>query len=67
MLLKIFILSVILIAFTMLALGVKLLFNREAKLTEHACSMGVDGLNNVVGACAGCEIKVLASCSENKN
>lgn len=61
MFLKILILSVILVAFTMLALGVKLLFNREATFTEHACAME-DGELNKIGGCAGCEIKELANC-----
>lgn len=38
MFLKILIVSVILVAFTMLALGVKLLFNKEATFSEHACA-----------------------------
>lgn len=66
MLLKVFILSVILVAFTILALGVKLLFNREAAFTKHACAMK-DGELGDVGACASCEIKELASCSEDNN
>ena len=64
MFIKILILSVVLVAFTILALGVKLLFNREATFTEHACAME-DGELNKVGGCAACEIKELANCSDN--
>lgn len=63
MFLKILILSVFLVAFTMLALGVKLLFNKEPSFTEHACAMEDEELNKT-GDCTGCEIKELANCSE---
>jgi len=62
---KILIVSVILIAFTMMALGVKLLFNKEASFTEHACALE-DGELNKDGSCASCEIKELANCKENE-
>ena len=64
MFLKLLTLSVILVAFTILALGVKLFFNREATFTEHACAME-DGVLNKVGDCSGCEIKELANCTES--
>ncbi len=63
MFLKILILSVILVAFTVLALGVKLLFNKEPSLSEHACA-AEDGELNKLGGCAACEIQELANCSE---
>ncbi len=66
MFLKILLLSVILVAFTMLALGVKLLFNKEASFTEHACATE-DGELNKIGGCAACEIQELANCSEKDN
>ena len=65
MFLKILILSVILVAFTMLALGVKLLFNKEPSLSEHACA-AEDGELNKLGGCAVCEIQELANCSEKE-
>lgn len=65
MFLKILIVSVILVAFTMLALGVKLLFNKEATFSEHACALE-DGELNKAGDCGGCEIKELANCDENE-
>ncbi len=66
MYLKILILSVIMVAFTVLALGVKLLFNKEPSLSEHACA-AEDGELNKLGGCAACEIQKLAHCSEKEN
>lgn len=66
MFLKLLMVSVIIVAFTILALGVKLLFNRVVILTEHACSME-DGELNDNGDCSGCEIKELANCTEKHN
>ncbi len=63
MFLKILILSVFLVAFSMLALGVKLLFNQEATFAEHTCAAEDEKLNNV-GGCSSCEIKELVNCSE---
>lgn len=65
MFIKVFILSVGLVAFTILALGIKLLFNREASFTEHACAME-DGELNTVGECSGCEIKELSNCTNSE-
>jgi len=65
MFLKILILSVILVAFTMLALGVKLLFNKEVSISEHACA-AEDGDLNSIGGCAACEIQELANCSDKE-
>ncbi len=66
MFLKILILSVILVAFTMLALGVKLLFNKESSFTGHACSLD-DGKVNESGGCAGCGIQEVTNCPEKEN
>jgi hypothetical protein len=66
MFLKLLILSVILVAFTMLALGVKLLFDKEPSFTEHACAMEDGELNNNGGGCSSCEIKEIANCTENE-
>ncbi len=66
MFLKILILSVILVAFTMLALGVKLLFNKKASFTGHACSMENEN-SNETGGCAGCGIQEVTNCPEKEN
>jgi hypothetical protein len=65
MYLKILILSVILVAFIMLALGVKLFFDKDAEFTGHSCAGDDKDLNNV-GGCASCEIKELANCTEDE-
>jgi hypothetical protein len=65
MFLKILIVSVILVAFTMLALGIKLLFNKEASFSEHACALE-NGELNMDGSCASCKIKELANCKKNE-
>lgn len=66
MFLKLLILSIILVAFTMLALGVKLLFNRDATFSHHSCAAEDEELNKV-GGCLGCEIKELANCTKKEN
>jgi hypothetical protein len=65
MFLNILILSIILVAFTMLALGVKLLFDKDATFTHHSCALEDEELNNV-GGCLGCQIKDIANCTEKK-
>ncbi len=65
MILKVLILSVIIVAFVMLALGVKMLFNRNAEFTVHSCSLESGDLDEN-GACAKCRLKDLADCPENK-
>ena len=67
MFLKLLIVSVILVAFTMLALGVKLFFDKNAEFTGHSCAGDDRELNNVGGGCSSCEIKEIASCTENEN
>lgn len=66
MLIKILILSVILVAFTMLALGVKLFFDKNAEFTGHSCAGDSRESNKDGGGCGGCAIKKLANCVENE-
>lgn len=65
MFLKLFIVSVILVAFTMLALGVKLLFDKDATFTHHSCALEDEKLNNV-GGCLSCQIKDIANCTKKE-
>jgi hypothetical protein len=65
MILKVLIISAIIVGFTMLAFGVKLLFNRNAEFTVPACSLE-DGDLDENGACAKCQLKDLADCPEKK-
>lgn len=65
MLLKLLMLSVILLAFTMLALGVKLFFNKNAEFIGHRCDGDSRESNKDAGGCGGCAIKKLVNCTEN--
>ena len=65
MFIKLLIISIILVAIIMLALGVKLLFNPKAEFSGHTCAFefqeGLDKNN----ACSKCQLKDLADCPEN--
>lgn len=64
MFLKLLIISVILVAIVMLALGIKLLFNKNAQFTAHSCAFE-DGSQDQEGACSKCELTDLVDCPEN--
>lgn len=66
MILKIIIISVILVAFVVLALGVKLWFDPNAEFTSHSCALD-DGDLDENGACSKCQLKDLANCPEKLN
>ena len=66
MFIKILIISVILVAIIMLALGVKLLVNPNAEFTAHSCALE-DGTPDENGACYKCQLKDLANCPEKKD
>jgi len=63
MFLKIFIVTFILVAFTMLALGVKLLFDKDATFTHHSCALD-NGNSDTSSGCTSCGIKEIAHCPE---
>jgi hypothetical protein len=63
MFLNLLILSVILVAFVVLALGVKLWFDPDAEFTSHSCAFD-SGKPDEDGACSICQIKDLADCPE---
>ena len=65
MFLKIFIVSIILVAVTMLSLGIKLLFDKHAIFTYHSCSLD-DGNLYKTGGCAGCGIQEVTNCPEKE-
>ncbi len=65
MIIKTLIISVILVAIVMLALGVKLLFNKDAEFTAHSCAFE-DGTSDKNEACSNCDLKDLVDCHENK-
>ncbi len=59
------IITVILVGIVMLALGVKLLFNKDAEFTAHSCALDDDTTDKNV-ACSKCDLKDLVDCPENK-
>lgn len=66
MYLQLLIISVILVSLIMLALGVKLLFDKNARFEVHSCALE-EGSTDEFGACTKCQLKELANCPENKN
>ncbi len=64
MFLKVLIITVILVAFIILALGVKLWFNPNAKFTAHSCAPDDSDLTGD-WACSKCALKDLTDCPEN--
>lgn len=66
MFLKLLIVSVILVAFVMLALGVKLFFDKNAEFEVHSCSTGDKNNDNGEPGCSSCELKEIADCPETK-
>lgn len=63
--LKVIIISLILVAFVVLALGIKMLFDPKAEFTVHSCALDNGDLDGD-GACLKCQIKDLADCPEQK-
>ncbi len=65
MFIKLLIISAVLIALIMLALGLKLLFDPDAEFTAHSCALENGSLNKD-GTCSGCRLKDPVECPENK-
>jgi hypothetical protein len=61
MILKTLIVTVILVAIVMLALGIKMLFDKNAKFEVHSCSFDND---NAEGTCYKCQVIDPAECQE---
>ena len=55
--LKLFIISVILVAFVVLALGIKLWLDPKAEFNAHSCSAKTGDLDEN-GYCPNCQVKV---------
>ena len=66
MFLKLMLLSVILVSLILLALGVKLLFDKNARFEVHSCALE-GGKVDDSGTCSLCQMKDLADCPERKN
>jgi hypothetical protein len=64
---KLLIASVILVAFVILALGVKLWFDPGAEFSAHSCALEDEDRFDKEQACSKCQLKDLADCPENRN
>ncbi|OFY69785.1 MAG: hypothetical protein A2Y71_10160 [Bacteroidetes bacterium RBG_13_42_15] len=60
MFIKVLIISVVLVAIIMLTLGVKLLFDPNAKFTAHSCALDNGNLDKD-GVCFQCQLRDLAA------
>jgi len=66
MLIKVFVITLILVAFVVLALGIKLWFDPKAEFSAHSCALDNGDLDED-GACSICQLKDLADCPEKTN
>jgi len=66
MLIKLIIVSIILVAIVMLALGVKLLFDKNAEFKSHSCALN-DDEHPANETCAKCQLKDFAQCTEKQD
>ena len=58
MFIKILIITIVLVAFIMLALGVKLWFDPNAEFSSHSCALDSGNIDED-GACSNCQLKDL--------
>lgn len=66
MFLKLLIFSIVLVAIVMLALGVKLFFDKNAEFEMHSCSSDNKSKNSGEPGCSYCQLKEVADCTESK-
>jgi len=66
MFLKTLIVAIILVGFVILALGIKMLFDRNATFTHHSCALDEGNSDSNLG-CSNCEIKDDANYSIKEN
>ncbi len=65
MYIKLFIISVILVAFFFVGMAIKLVFKPKEELPTTACSMDNDSLDKDA-ACAKCDLKEIIDCPEKE-
>lgn len=65
MVIKLIIISIILVAIIMLALGIKLWLDPDAEFPTHSCALET-GETEDDGSCSACQLKDLIDCPENK-
>ena len=61
MILKTVLVSIILVAIVILALGIKMLFDKNAKFKVHSCNLDGDNPN---GTCYKCQVVEPEECPE---
>lgn len=66
MLVTTLIISIILVAIVMLALGVKMLFDKDAEFTVHSCALEDDDALDKDLTCSKCQLRDLVDCPEKK-
>ena len=66
MFIKLLIISIILVAIVMLALGIKMWFNPNVEFTSHSCALDSEDDKESLDGCAKCDLKDIADCSEKK-
>lgn len=66
MYLEILIISILLVAIVMLALGVKMFFSKNAEFELHRCSFDDNKNIDKELDCSSCQLKEVADCSEGK-
>lgn len=66
MFVELFIISVVMVAFFMLGLGIKLLIDPKAELTLHESCGANEVTPDKDDGCSQCQIKDLANCEEGK-
>jgi hypothetical protein len=63
MVIKLIIISLILVAFIMLAVGIKFWFDPGVEFPSHSCAFETGETEND-GSCSACQLKGLAHCPE---
>ena len=66
MIIKTLIVSIILVAIVILALGIKMLFDKDAKFTVHSCSLEDGNFESNI-TCYKCQLKDKTDCPEIQN
>jgi Na+-transporting NADH:ubiquinone oxidoreductase subunit NqrF len=67
MIVKTLIAAIVMVAIVMLALGVKLLFDKNAEFTSHSCALDINAELDKEETCAKCDLKDIVQCPESDN
>lgn len=64
---EILITTIVLVSIVMMALSVKLFFNKKAEFEMHSCSFDANEKSIEELDCTSCQLKDIADCSQEKN